>query len=196
MDKMPTRTEPTTKQSSQVILNYSRVYEAINRKTKKPRPKVIIGPTKLDAQKNYISKFLIQEVTVPKQKPKQVRVSGARVLTSDECMKIVQEREDAKKEKALQLQKRKEDRKRKKETSKEEMSKKKKGGPAKGKGKDKAEIQTVDANRCPICDMKWEDDDGKNGEWLGCECGQWLHEDCIEYYIDNPYLICPDCNCV
>ena len=35
--------------------------------------------------------------------------------------------------------------------------------------------------RCPICDMKWEDDDGKNGQWLGCECGQWLHEDCIEY---------------
>ena len=38
-----------------------------------------------------------------KRKKKQVRVSGARVLTSDECMKIVQEREDAKKEKALQL---------------------------------------------------------------------------------------------
>jgi len=41
---------------------------------------------------------------------KENRVSGARVLTSDECMKIVQEREDAKKEKALQLQKRIEER--------------------------------------------------------------------------------------
>ena len=62
--------EPTTKQSS-----------------------VVIG---LDAQKNYISKFLIQEVTVPKEKTKQVRVSGARVLTSDKCMKIVQERKKKK----------------------------------------------------------------------------------------------------
>ena len=73
---------------------------------------------------------------------------------------------------------------------------KKKGGPAKGKDKEKAEIETMDANRCTICDIKWEDDDGKNGEWLGCECCQWLHEDCIEYDLDNPYLICPDCNCV
>ena len=78
-----------------------------------------------------------------------------------------------KKEKALQLQKRRE---KTKETSKEEMSKKK-GGPVKGKYK--AEIETMDANRCPICDMNWEDDDGKNGQWLGCECGQWLHEDCV-----------------
>ena len=66
-------------------------------------------------------------------------MSDARVLTSEECMKIVQEREDAKKEKALQLQKRKEKRnekKRKQETSKQEISKQKKGAPStKGKGK-------------------------------------------------------------
>ena len=109
-------------------------------------------------------------------------MSGARVLTSDECMKIVQEREDAKKEKALQLQKRKEEReakKRKQETSKQGNSKQKKGTPStKGKGKQKAEVnesETMDANKCPICDMKWEDDDGENGKWLGCECRQWLH---------------------
>ena len=99
LEKMPTSSKQS---SSQVILNYSSVYEALNRKRKNPRP-VVVGPTQLDAQNNYISKYLIQEVTVPKEKNKQIRVSGARVLTSEECMKIVQEREDTKKEKALQL---------------------------------------------------------------------------------------------
>ena len=135
LEKMPT----SSKQSStQVILNYSSVYEAVNRKRKNPRP-VVVGLTQLDEENNYISKYLIQEITVPKEKNKQVRVSGARVLTSEECMKIVQEREDAKKEKALQLQKRKEERnekKRKQETSKQEISKQKKGAPVqKGKAK-------------------------------------------------------------
>ena len=120
LEKMPT----SFKQSSQVILKYSSVYEALNRKRKNPRP-VVVGPV-LDTQQNYISKYLIQEVALPKEKTKQVRVSGARVLTSDECMKIVQEREDAKKEKALQLQKRREEReakKRQKEASKQSKSK-------------------------------------------------------------------------
>ena len=85
LEKMPT----SSKQSSQVILKYSSVYEALNRKRKNPRP-VVVGPV-LDTQQNYISKYLIQEVALPKEKTKQVRVSGARVLTSDECMKIVQE---------------------------------------------------------------------------------------------------------
>lgn len=75
-----------------------------------------------------------------------------------------------KKEKALELQKRKEDReakKRKQETSKQGKSKQKKGYPqsTKRKGKQKAEIsesETVDTNKCPIYDMKWEDD-GKMG---------------------------------
>ena len=54
----------------------------------------------------------------------------------------------------------------------------------------------MDANKCPICDMRWEDDDGENGEWLGCECGQWLHEECIDYERESPYLICIVCNCI
>ena len=40
----------------------------------------------------------------------------------------------------------------------------------KGKGKQQAEVnesERMDVNKCPICDMKWEDDDGENGEWLG-----------------------------
>lgn len=64
----------------------------------------------------------------------------------------------------------------------------------KGKGKAKVdEPEAIDANKCPICDMKWEDDDGENGEWLGCKYGQWLDEECIDYKLTNPYLICPDC---
>lgn len=46
LENMPS----SSKQSSQVILNYSSVYEAINRKRKNPRP-VVIGPAVLDAQK-------------------------------------------------------------------------------------------------------------------------------------------------
>ena len=86
--------------------------------------------------------------------------------------------------------------KEKKRESKKYPSKKyqkKKEAPVqKGKGK-KAKNE---AWRCPICDINWEDDDGKNGQWLGCECGQWLHEQCIEYELANPHLVCPNCNCM
>ena len=44
---------------------------------------------------------------------------------------------------------------------------KKKGGPAREK-KTKLRFKQWMLTD-PICDMKWEDDDGKNGEWLGCE---------------------------
>ena len=87
-------------------------------------------------------------------------------------------------------EKRERSKKRKQETSQQGNSKQKKGTPStKGKGKQKAEVnesETMDANKCPICDMKWEDNDGENGEWLGCECGQWLHKTCIDYKLENP----------
>ena len=43
LEKMPT----SSKQSSQVILKYSSVYEALNRKRKNPRPVVVGYTTKL-----------------------------------------------------------------------------------------------------------------------------------------------------
>ena len=46
----------------------------------------------------YISKYLHQAVAVPKQKKKQVRITAARVLTSEEAIKIMQDKEDEKKE--------------------------------------------------------------------------------------------------
>ena len=42
-----------------------------------------------------------QAVVVPKQKKKQIRITGARVLTSEEAIKIMQDK-DEKKEKALE----------------------------------------------------------------------------------------------
>ena len=89
--------------------------------------------------------------------------------------------------------------KRQKETSKQSKSKQQKKDTTlstKGKGKQKANVnesEAMDADKCPICDMKWEDDDGENGEWLGYECGQWLHEECIDYVFENSYLVCPNC---
>ena len=102
-----------------------------------------------------------------------------------------------KKETALQLRKQKEEReakKRQQEASK--LKQQKKSTPQSPKGKGKAKVdkpEVIDANKSPICDIKWEDDDGENGEWLGCKCGQWLHEECIDYELTNSYLICPDC---
>ena len=39
---------------------------------------------------------------VPKQKKKQIRITRARVLTSEEAIKIMQDKEDEKKEKVLE----------------------------------------------------------------------------------------------
>ena len=39
---------------------------------------------------------LHQAVVVPKQKKKQIRITGARVLTSEEAIKIMQDKEDEK----------------------------------------------------------------------------------------------------
>ena len=40
--------------------------------------------------------------------------------------------------------------------------------------------------------MKWEDDRDEDSVWLECNCKQWLHEQCIDYDICDPYL-CPNC---
>lgn len=71
---------------------------------------------------------------------------------------------------------------------------------SKGRGKTKSsntketntEINGKDLAECPICEMKWEDDPDPNSEWVECECKQWLHEQCINYNISDPYL-CLDC---
>ena len=63
-----------------IILNYSTVYEALNRPRKRPRT-YDSKPGGSGDTGNYISKYLHQAVVVPKQKKKQIRITGARVLT-------------------------------------------------------------------------------------------------------------------
>ena len=57
----------------------------------------------------YISEYLHQSVPVRKENLKRIRLTGARVLTSDEAIQLVQER-DQKKQKQLNLGKQKAER--------------------------------------------------------------------------------------
>ena len=103
--KMPATTtasqpDKSTK-SDKIVLTYSSVYEALNRPRKRSRT-YDLKPGGSEDTGHYISKYLHQAVVVPKQKKKQIRITGARVLTSEEAIKIMQDKEDEKKEKALE----------------------------------------------------------------------------------------------
>ena len=181
-------------QANEIILNYDRVYGAMNKKRKRPIAGTKIGPT---GEKEYISEYLHQAVPINKETPKRIRLTGARVLTNDEAMQLVQQKEDEKKQKQLEKEKRNAERKRKQ--LEKEKQKKERESKHKGKGKTKRSINKTDAAikekdlaECPICKMKWDDDCDINSQWLECECQQWLHETCIDYDIFDPYL-CPDC---
>lgn len=187
------------KNTNEITLNYDRVYGAMNKKRKRPIAEMKFGPT---GETEYISDYLHQAVPIRKENNKKIRLTGARVLTSEEAMQIVQQKEDERKQKQLEMEKRKEERKQKqleKEKQQAERESKHKGKQSKGRGKTKKS----DANKtdtaieekyaeCPICKMKWEDDRDVNSQWLECHCGQWLHETCIDYDILDPYL-CLDC---
>ena len=72
--------------SDKIVLNYSSIYEALNRPRKRSRS-YDLKPGGSEDTGHYISKYLHQAVVVPKQKKKQVRITGARVLTSEEAIK-------------------------------------------------------------------------------------------------------------
>ena len=49
-----------------------------------------------------------------------------------------------------------------------------------------------------MCFGSFEDDvrDGDGAGWVSCDCGRWLHEDCVEDYVVNKSgaeLFCPFC---
>lgn len=189
--------EPQTKE---ITLNYDSVYGAMNKKRKRPIAGTKFGPT---GEREYISEYLHQAVPGCKETPKRIRLTGARVLTSDEAMQLVQQKEDEKKQKQLEIEKRKAEKKQKqleKEKQKVERESKHKEKQSKGRGKTKSsntketstDVNGKDLAECPICEMKWEDDPDPNSEWVECQCKQWLHEQCINYNISNPYL-CLDC---
>ena len=191
--------------SDKIILNYSTVYEALNRPRKRSRS-YGSKPGGPEDTGNYISKYLHQAVVVPKQKKKQIRITGARVLTSEEAIKIMQEKEDEKQEKALEKEKRKQERERKKAqkmptTKKDAGSKKvptqeasvKSTNEKTRKGKGKATIKdTRNLDTCPICMQSFQKVRYDMGDWIECHCKQWIHEDCINYVFTEPF-ICPKC---
>jgi len=72
-----TSTKDSTKSNEKIILNYGNVYGALNRPRKRPLTHSLKpGPPQ---KGNYISEYLHQLVPMPKQKNKQMRVSGARI---------------------------------------------------------------------------------------------------------------------
>ena len=168
---------------------------------------------------------MYQPIAVPKQTKKQIRLSGARVLTSEQCIKIMKEKENAKKEKALEIQRRKDERERKKrekatkgkiplqnptreKQKTRQVTRVNTNSTAKAtskttqntqKGKGKAPIQAAvedidneDSETCPICKQSFDIVKYTMGDWLKCDCEQWLHEDCLLYDFTEPYL-CPVC---
>ena len=114
----------------------------------------------------YISKYLHQPIAIPKQTKKQIRLSGARVLTSEQCIKIMKEKENAKKEKELEIQRRKDVRERKK---REKATKEKKTTQNTQKGKGKAAVENINNENwetCPICKQSFDIVKYTMGDWL------------------------------
>ena len=67
------------------------------------------------------------------------------------------------------------------------------------KGKGKTPIQAAvedinneDSKTCLICKQSFDIAKYTMGDWLKCDCEQWLHEDCLLYDFTEPYL-CPVC---
>ena len=106
----------------------------------------------------------------------------------------MQDKEDEKKEKALEKEKRKEARERKKA---EKMA-----ATKKDTGLKKMPTQEASTNEktrkgkgmdtCPICMETFEEVHYDMGDWIKCHCKQWIHKGCIDYDINEPF-ICPNC---
>ena len=133
----------------------------------------------------------MQSVPAAKSDPKPTqRVSGARVFTSDECIRILEEKEAEKKRKEEEKQQNKLERERKRHEREEIAAEKKKRKEEKQtatKPKKKAEPKnrekdtTENDSICPICSSRYSFDveEGNGRDWIQCACGIWLHDDCI-----------------
>ena len=61
-----------------------------------------------------------------------------------------------------------------------------------------AEQEVIDTNICCVCFTSFEEDalEQTGLEWVACECGRWLHEDCAEDCIQDESgndRLCPFC---
>ena len=83
-----------------------------------------VTPPEHEGELNYISKYLIQYVPTKKKVDTGKRATGARVLTSDECTKIILEKEEKKRKEQAEKEARKVERELKRK-EKEEAAKKK-----------------------------------------------------------------------
>lgn len=182
---------------------------------------------------------LAELVNTPRiNKDKQLKTGYARVLTSNECIKAFEEKEERKRLAEEEKQKRKAERELKKRQREEEMKRKKeekaqKAATKVAKQREKQAMQAskqqskqassskrkpdtadstltsrakrhktvesaddeIDCNRCCTCFGLFSDDLGTEREWLRCQCGRWIHEDCIDEddINGNATKLCPLC---
>ena len=103
----------------------------------------------------YISKYLVQFVpnAKPKNKEEVVRISGARVLTSDRCAAILKEREEKKQKEKEEKEKRKLMREQKK-LEREEEQKKRKAAAAEKRAAAAERRVTKEAEKKAIAEAK------------------------------------------
>ena len=208
--------------------------------------------------RNTVSPIL-EELIIPTCSKKKGRATPrARLLTSDESLAELQEKEKKKKDQAEEKEKRKQEREEKKRLREETLRKKKEEKAAKAEErakklqekkekqtaskrkqnkrhvdatsevaassetlspaemiepseasssaerahgsnpKGKASVESIDPNTCCMCFGSFEDDvcNGDGAGWVSCNCGRWLHEDCVEDYVVNESgaeLFCPFC---
>ena len=83
-----------------------------------------VTPPEHEGELNYISKYMIQYVPTKKKVDTGKRATGARVLTSDECAKLIFEKEEKKRKEREEKEARKAERELKKK-EKEEATKNK-----------------------------------------------------------------------
>ena len=151
------------------------------------------------SQQHYMSKYLVQYVAPPVQKTGK-RVTGARVLTSDECYKMLEEKEELKRKEQEEKEQRKLAREQKRKQKQEQLAEKRKkktlnksnvnnrvGGKGKGKTVQTKTSNDVDSNDtedeehhidenedqdcvCPECNGTWEQDKKKNNRAAWVTC--------------------------
>ena len=46
---------------------------------------------------------------------------------------------------------------------------------------------------CCVCFGSYEEDRGTGREWLECDCGRWIHEDCVVPNSSSSNKLCPLC---
>lgn len=80
--------------STGIVAQSQNVSQASQNSAEAPK----MTPASGTLQVYYISKYLVQYIAAPVQKTGK-RVTGARVLTSDECYKMLEEKEELKSKK-------------------------------------------------------------------------------------------------